>query len=159
MEPDAASNLAAALQQYNDEELFFELLNRLGYNPDENDHMQDTPERFVRMLRLATQKDESWEFTTFESTSDEMVIVQNIPFYTFCAHHLIPFFGKAHVAYLPAGKIVGLSKLARTVQYHSKGFNVQEELTTTQGFLMPLLRHRACVEPSWTPLRGREQNS
>lgn len=93
-------------------------------------HLEDTPKRFLKMLKELTES-ESFEFTKFDSSSDEMVIVQNIPFYTFCAHHLLPFHGLAHIAYVPSGQLCGISKLARTVKMFSRGLNVQEELTST----------------------------
>jgi GTP cyclohydrolase I len=95
---------------------------------DENEHLAKTPARFTKALRELTEPQE-FEFTTFDSDSDEMVVVQDITFYTFCAHHVLPFFGKAHIAYIPNGKICGLSKLARTVESFARGLNVQEELT------------------------------
>lgn len=97
----------------------------------ESQHLEDTPERYLKMLRTLTTPDHEWSFTTFETASDEMVIVSNIPFYTFCAHHILPFHGVAHIAYLPQGRLCGISKLARTVQHFSKGLNVQEELCNT----------------------------
>jgi GTP cyclohydrolase I len=98
-----------------------------GWNSDP--HLARTPERFAKMLRDLTKPDE-FEFTTFPADGiDEMVVVSNIPFYTLCAHHVIPFFGTAAIAYIPKNEIVGLSKLARTVQHFSKGLNVQEGLT------------------------------
>lgn len=95
-----------------------------------DDHTQDTPRRFAQMLiDLTTQ--EGFKFTTFDNTEkvDEMITVRDIPFYTLCQHHVIPFFGKAHVAYIPQGKIAGLSKFARTVKMFAKGLWVQEHLT------------------------------
>lgn len=94
------------------------------------DHGEDTPKRFVNMLRELTHR-EDFNFTTFDNTEgvDEMVIIKDIPFYTLCNHHVIPFFGKAHIAYIPGQKIAGLSKFARTVKYFSKGLWVQENLT------------------------------
>jgi len=88
-----------------------------------------TPERFVAALHeLTTPK--KFDFTMFESTTDEMVVVDNIPFFSLCAHHVLPFIGVAHVAYVPNGKIAGLSKLARSVKWFSAGLQVQEELTS-----------------------------
>lgn len=90
--------------------------------------LDNTPERWVKMMReLTTPK--TFAFTTFESDTDEMIIVSPIPFYSLCSHHLIPFMGQAHVAYVPQGKIAGLSKIARTVQYHMRGLWTQEDLT------------------------------
>jgi GTP cyclohydrolase IA len=95
--------------------------------PDE--HLRGTPERFLKMLRDLTQPEE-FTFTTFETRSNEMVIVKDIDFVSLCAHHIIPFIGKAHVAYVPQGKIAGLSKIARVVKNKAKTLTVQEELTT-----------------------------
>lgn len=94
----------------------------------DSEHYIGTPKRFVQMLEdMTTPK--PFEFTTFESHHDEMIIVSPIPFYSLCAHHLVPFFGDAHVAYLPQGRIAGLSKLARTVRSFSRGLWTQEDLT------------------------------
>lgn len=97
---------------------------------DTNEHLQNTPKRFVKMLRDLTHAEE-FEFTSFanELGVNEMIIVRDIPFYTFCAHHLLPFFGVCHLAYIPDDKICGLSKLPRMVKYVSSGLWVQEHLT------------------------------
>ena len=97
---------------------------------DDNEHLKDTPTRMVRMLRELTHAD-AFKFTTFPSTHDEMIVVGPVQFYSLCAHHIIPFFGTAHVAYIPQGKIAGLSKLARSVRYYSRGLWTQEDLTWT----------------------------
>lgn len=108
----------------------------------DNEHTSRTPERFVKMLKeLTTPK--PFEFTTFESDHDEMIVVSPIPFYSLCSHHVIPFIGTAHVAYVPQGRLAGLSKVARTVQYHMRGLWTQEDLTSTvadylQDHLHPL---------------------
>lgn len=101
------------------------------YTWEENDeHMGETPMRFLRgLMELTNQDPDDARFTTFLSDHDEMVVCQDIPFVTLCAHHLLPFIGKAHVAYIPNGKIVGLSKIPRLVRYMSRKPNVQEELT------------------------------
>jgi GTP cyclohydrolase I len=97
---------------------------------EDSEHLEGTPERFVKMLdELTTPED--FKFTTFASTHDEMITVSPIPFYSLCAHHVIPFFGEAHVAYIPQGAIAGLSKIARTVKYFSRSLWVQEDLTWT----------------------------
>jgi GTP cyclohydrolase I len=105
------------------------LLRSLGLDTNEP-HTADTPGRFVSMLRELTTR-ESFKFTTFDATSDEMVTLGPIPFYTLCAHHIIPFYGNAWVGYVPGKKIAGLSKIVRTVKMLAKGFHVQEELTGT----------------------------
>lgn len=97
---------------------------------DDSEHLVETPARFVRMLTELTTP-ESFKFTAFLSPHDEMIVVSPVHFYSLCAHHIIPFFGTAHVAYIPQGKIAGLSKMARMVKYYSKGLWVQEDLTWT----------------------------
>jgi GTP cyclohydrolase I len=72
---------------------------------------------------------EEFNFTTFPSTSDEMVTMGPIPFYTLCSHHVVPFFGNVWVGYVPNKDIAGLSKIPRLVKYIAKGLHVQEELT------------------------------
>lgn len=108
------------------------------------DHTADTPARFWKMLQQMTDRStEDFKFTTFPNKgNDEMVILNPIPFYTLCAHHVVPFFGSAHVAYIPDKKLAGLSKFARAVKYQAKGLWVQEELTTAiadflEGMLEP----------------------
>jgi GTP cyclohydrolase I len=75
---------------------------------------------------------ESFNFTVFDNTSglDEMITLEKIPFYTLCAHHIVPFYGHAHVAYVPDGSIAGLSKFARAVKAMARKLTVQEELTS-----------------------------
>jgi GTP cyclohydrolase I len=89
---------------------------------------EKTPQRFVRALRELTTP-EDYEFTTFEATSDEMVTMYNIPFSSLCRHHVLPFTGTAHVAYIPNEALAGASKLARTVHEFSRALQTQEELT------------------------------
>jgi|SRR4051812_46742022 GTP cyclohydrolase I len=96
---------------------------------DWNDqHLSETPKRFVKMLNELTTPEE-FDFTTFESDSDEMVVCKDITFHSLCAHHIVPYMGTAHVAYIPQGRLVGLSKIPRAVRYHAAGLTVQEELT------------------------------
>ena len=106
-----------------------ELLDSLRIDLQEED-VQQTPRRVAAMYRELLSP-EGFEFTTFANTDgyDELVLVRDIPFVSLCAHHLLPFTGKAHVGYLPGGRIVGLSKLARAVQYFSRSLQVQERLT------------------------------
>lgn len=92
--------------------------------------LRDTPKRYVKFLEdfLAPP---AFTFTTFESEGmDEMIVQKDIEFYSLCEHHLAPFYGVAHVAYIPNGKLVGLSKLARTVELYSRRFQNQERITS-----------------------------
>jgi GTP cyclohydrolase IA len=90
----------------------------------------NTPRRFAEaFLELMGTNDEEWQFTTFESAVDEMVLLKDIDFVSLCEHHLLPFIGVAHVAYIPQGEIAGLSKLVRTVRTYSRGLWTQEHLT------------------------------
>jgi len=103
------------------------------FDPAKNEHLKDTSKRWVKMMReLTNGDDEEFKFTKFDNTlpGSEMVIVGPIRYNSLCAHHVIPFFGTAHIAYIPAKKIAGLSKLARTVKWFSKGLWTQEELTS-----------------------------
>lgn len=105
-----------------------EVLERVAHLEPTVDHTKRTAERFYDMLvEMCTP--EEFEFTTFESTSDEMVVLGPIPFYTLCAHHIVPFFGNAWVGYVPNTRVAGLSKIPRLVKNMSKGLWVQEELT------------------------------
>jgi GTP cyclohydrolase I len=92
--------------------------------------LRDTPKRVMKFYREFLSP-EKFNFTTFEGESyDEMIIQKDIPFFSLCEHHLAPFFGTATVAYIPDGKIVGLSKLARTVDLYARRFQNQERITS-----------------------------
>lgn len=95
--------------------------------------LQRTPERWVTALgaMLGEGEEDTINFTTFPSSARDMVVVQDIQFASLCVHHLLPFFGKAHVAYVPQGKVVGLSKIPRLVTTLAQGLWTQEELTET----------------------------
>jgi GTP cyclohydrolase I len=103
----------------------------VNFGAEGNEHMHDTPRRFVQMLRDLTTPEE-FEFTTFVNDEgiDEMVSLTKIPFYTLCAHHIIPFYGYAHIGYVPGNSIAGLSKFSRTVRHFSRQLTVQEVMTT-----------------------------
>jgi len=119
-----------AVAMVTDTELAAELLKRVSaeYDPTK-DHFKKTAARFVNSLRELCAPVPEWDFTTFPSTSDEMVTLGPIPFYTLCAHHVVPFHGKVWIGYVPDEKIAGLSKFARAVKHCAKGLWVQEELT------------------------------
>ena len=109
-----------------------EILAAIGEDP-EREGLRETPERVARMyaeLFAGLRKDPREVLQkTFTQKYDEMVLVKDIGFESMCEHHLLPFIGKAHVAYLPNGKIVGLSKLARAVEVLSRRPQVQERMT------------------------------
>ena len=95
--------------------------------------LRDTPARIARMyeeLCAGMDEDASEHLTkTFSVDHSEMVIEKDITFYSLCEHHILPFYGKAHIAYIPDGKVVGLSKLARTVEVFARRLQLQEQLT------------------------------
>lgn len=101
-----------------------------GFAAAPKDHTGETPKRFYRMLKdMTTPTDYDVRFKVFPAQSQDMITVGPIPFYTLCAHHVVPFFGSAWVSYVPDNKIAGLSKFARVVKGIAKGLWVQEELT------------------------------
>ena len=118
-----------------------ELLEALGTEPD-SDGLRETPRRVAAAYaELVTP--EPFALTTFPNDEgyDELVIARSIPFHSLCEHHLLPFHGVAHVAYLPGERILGLSKLARVVDLFARGLQVQERLTTqVAGWLDDRLR-------------------
>jgi GTP cyclohydrolase I len=109
-----------------------EILSAVGEDPD-REGLRETPQRVARMYEemfAGLRQDPAVVLRkTFTEKYDEMVLVKNIGFESMCEHHLLPFFGQAHVAYLPNGKIVGLSKLARAVEVLSRRPQVQERMT------------------------------
>lgn len=115
------------------QDLIRRLLAELGENPD-REGLADTPRRVERSLRFLTggygaDIDEVINGALFTVDYSEMVIVKDIDFYSLCEHHLLPFFGKCHVAYLPQGRVIGLSKIPRLVDVFSRRLQVQERLT------------------------------
>jgi GTP cyclohydrolase I len=110
------------------------ILYAIGEDPD-REGLLDTPNRVARMylneLTMGLGVDLSTLLTaTFKEPHDQMVIVKDIPFHSLCEHHMVPYTGRAHVGYIPDGRVVGLSKLARVVETASKKLSIQERLTT-----------------------------
>ena len=111
-----------------------EMLVRLGEDP-ERDGLRQTPERMERSMQYLTKgyqedPEETLLGAMFDVAYDEMVIVKDIEMFSLCEHHLLPFFGKVHVAYIPSGKVIGLSKVPRLVDVFARRLQVQERLTT-----------------------------
>lgn len=108
------------------------LLEGIGEDP-EREGLRDTPDRVARMYAelFAGYADSASTHlsTTFASPDSEMVLEKDITFYSTCEHHLLPFFGKVHIAYIPDGRVVGISKLARTVEVFARRLQIQEQMT------------------------------
>jgi GTP cyclohydrolase IA len=138
---------SSALAGVSTQELLRELLVRLGEDSD-REGLVRTPERMQKALEHLTKgynedPDKVLQDALFEVTYDEMVIVKDIEMFSLCEHHLLPFFGKVHVAYIPHGKVVGLSKIPRLVDIFARRLQVQERLTvqiaeTIQKAIQPL---------------------
>ena len=109
------------------------LLEGIGEDVD-REGLADTPNRVARMyaeLYRGMEEDAALHLSrTFAVDSNEIVVEKDITFYSTCEHHLMPFYGKAHIAYLPDGRVVGLSKLARTVEVYARRLQIQEQMTT-----------------------------
>lgn len=127
-------------EEYNEEatrkmaEYNKEILKIIGENP-EREGLLKTPERVAKSMQYLTKgycenPDEIMQSAIFNEDHNEMIIVKDIELYSLCEHHMLPFFGKAHIAYIPTGKIVGLSKIPRVVDAYSRRLQVQERLTT-----------------------------
>ncbi len=116
------------------EELVREILVRLGEDP-EREGLVRTPERVHKALEFLTRgynedPEGMLKNALFTVTYDEMVIVKDIEVFSLCEHHMLPFFGKVHVAYIPNGKVIGLSKIPRLIEIFSRRLQIQERLTT-----------------------------
>ncbi len=110
------------------------ILKELGEDPG-RDGLQRTPLRVSKAMRFFTQgytqnPSEVLTAALFDVDYDELVVVRDIDFYSLCEHHMVPFFGRVHVAYIPNGKVVGLSKIPRTVEIFARRLQIQERLTT-----------------------------
>jgi GTP cyclohydrolase I len=115
------------------EEAVVDLLVALGEDPS-SEHLAETPARVARSFaEMLTPR--AFDLTTFPNDEgyDELVLARDIPFHSLCEHHLLPFHGVAHVGYLPGGRILGLSKLARVVELFARRLQVQERLTRQVG--------------------------
>jgi GTP cyclohydrolase I len=126
--------------------VYRKVLEELGENPD-REGLARTPERVAKALQFLTQgystdPEEILKSALFNEDYSEMVIVKDIEVYSMCEHHMLPFFGKAHIAYIPDGKIVGLSKLPRIVDAFSRRLQVQERLT---------IEIRDCIQKTLRP--------
>jgi len=115
------------------EKAYLDILQEIGENP-ERAGLKDTPKRAANAMQFLMQGytmdiDQVINDALFPSLSDEMVIVKDIELYSMCEHHMLPFIGKAHVAYIPTGKVLGLSKIARIVDMYARRLQIQEQLT------------------------------
>lgn len=124
-----------------------ELLRLMGDNPT-REGLQKTPYRVGEAMQFLTQgyqqdAEEILRSALFKEDYRQMVVVKDIPFYSLCEHHLLPFFGKAHVAYIPNGSITGLSKIARVVDVFAHRLQVQERMTT---------QIKDCIQQTLNPL-------
>src|SRR5258707_15072091 len=135
-----------------------ELLESIGEDVN-REGLQRTPDRAARALEFLTQGyrqnlDEIINGAVFESGASEIILVKDIELYSLCEHHLLPFIGRAHVAYLPNGKVIGLSKVARIVDVFARRLQIQENLTTQ--IAESLMR---CLEPSGVAVVGRRKKT
>ena len=131
---EASPTTELAVASLSTAELYRELLRRLGEDPARQG-LVDTPGRMEKAMAFLTQgyaMDVSTVLNDalFDEKCDEMVIVKDIEFYSMCEHHLLPFFGQAHVAYVPNGRVIGLSKIPRLVEMFARRLQVQERMTT-----------------------------
>jgi len=139
-------------EMYNDETTailashYEDVLKQIGEDPT-REGLLKTPERMAKAMQFLTHgydinPDDLIKQAIFHEEYSEMVIVKDIDIYSMCEHHMLPFFGKAHVAYIPNGKIVGLSKIPRVVDAYSRRLQVQERLT---------LEIRDCIQRTLNP--------
>ena len=121
------------LAEFSTEDLHREILRRIGEDP-ERDGLLATPKRVEKSLAFLTKgyhedPNEILRGALFDVNYDEMVIVKDVEMFSLCEHHMLPFFGKVHVAYIPKGKVIGLSKIARLVEVFARRLQVQERMT------------------------------
>jgi GTP cyclohydrolase I len=130
LQPHTAADLGNA----SFEDLVREIIARIGEDPS-REGLVDTPQRVVKSMEYLThgytqQPSDVLNGALFTVDYDEMVIVKDIEMFSMCEHHMLPFFGKVHIAYIPNGKVIGLSKLPRLVEVFARRLQVQERLTT-----------------------------
>jgi len=141
------------IDRYNEEKtakltaLYEQVLDTLGENID-REGLAKTPQRVAKAMQFLTQgysanPEEILRSAMFHEDYSQMVLVKNIEIYSMCEHHMLPFFGKAHVAYIPDGNITGLSKIARIVEVFSRRLQVQERLTN---------QIKDCIQDTLKPL-------
>ena len=115
------------------EQEFRSILDQIGENPN-REGLLDTPSRAARAMEFLTRGynqtlEQVVNNALFDSNTSEMIVVQDIELYSMCEHHILPFIGKCHVAYVPTGKVLGLSKVARIVDMYARRLQIQENLT------------------------------
>ena len=155
LHPDRKQKIMAytKIEQYDPEttqklaEHYYEILKLLGEDP-QREGLLKTPERVAKAMQFMTygykiDPSDVLRSAIFEEEYRQMVIVKDIDFYSMCEHHMLPFFGKAHVAYIPNNKITGLSKIARVVEILSRRLQIQERLTT---------QIKDCIQEALQPL-------
>jgi GTP cyclohydrolase I len=128
-----SDNLTNEARKEKIEKAVFDILTAIGETP-EREGLQQTPARVARMYDelLAGYKVDAQEFINralFDVEYDEMIVVKNIEFFSLCEHHMLPFFGRVHVAYIPRDKVIGLSKIPRVVEMFARRLQVQERMT------------------------------
>ena len=131
------ATLETSLDTVSTQDLYREMLTRIGEDPT-RDGLLRTPERMEKSMAFLTRGykmdvTEVLHDALFDVDYDEMVIVKDVEFFSMCEHHLLPFFGKAHIAYVPNGKVIGLSKIPRLVDVFARRLQVQERLTRQVG--------------------------
>ena len=134
------------MENSNLQELYKAVISELGEDPS-REGLLKTPERVAKAMQFLTSgysqnPDQIIESAIFHEAYSEMVLVKDIEVYSMCEHHMLPFFGKAHIAYIPDGKIVGLSKIPRLVDAFSRRLQVQERLT---------IEIRDCIQRTLAP--------
>lgn len=128
-----AAGLDESLSDFSTQEMYHEILSRLGEDPS-RDGLLATPGRVEKSMAFLTKgynedPNKILRGALFDEDYDEMVVVKDIEMFSLCEHHMLPFFGKVHVAYIPKGKVIGLSKIPRLVEVFARRLQVQERLT------------------------------